>query len=186
MERARAVLSAGGEVWVGDTTTLREFPPLRAAWAPRGQQAVVVISGRNARRALHGALNVVTGELVRVVSERARGPDLAEAVVALGRVRPGVPKLLVWDNAPPHHTRPPREAAAAAGIEIAYLPFRSPELNPCEDLWRRLKAVVAANRAYAAVDELAARATAWLDALSPADVLRYAGLASSKFAWLPT
>ena len=120
------------------------------------------------------------------MSERARGPDLAEAVVALGRVRPGVPKLLVWDNAPPHHTRPPREAAAAAGIEIAYLPFRSPELNPCEDLWRRLKAVVAANRAYAAVDELAARATAWLDALSPADVLRYAGLASSKFAWLPT
>ncbi|CCF85515.1 hypothetical protein NITHO_5080002 [Nitrolancea hollandica Lb] len=50
MERAGVVLAAGGEVWVGDETTLREFPPLRAAWSRRGQQAEVVISGRNARR----------------------------------------------------------------------------------------------------------------------------------------
>jgi transposase len=186
VERARAVLSAGGEVWVGDTTTLREFPPLRAAWARRGQQVEVVISGRNARRALHGALNPATGELVRTVTARARGEDVATAVGALGAVRPGVPKLLVWDNAPPHHTHAARDAAAAGGIEIAWLPFRSPELNPCEDLWRRLKAVVAANRSYAAVDELAARATAWLDALAPDDVRRYAGLTRSKFEWLPT
>ena len=186
MERARAVLSAGGEVWVGDTTTLREFPPLRAAWAPRGQQAVVVISGRNARRALHGLLRPATGELVRVVTQRARGPDVAAAVGALGAVRPGTPKLLVWDNAPPHHTHAARDAAAAGGIEVAWLPFRSPELNPCEDLWRHLKAVVAANRAYDSVDELAARAAAWLDHLAPDDVRRYAGLTTSKFDWLPT
>lgn len=185
-ERARAVLSAGGEVWAGDTTTLREFPPLRAAWAPRGRQAEVVISGRNARRSLHGALNVRTGEVVRVATARGRGEDVAAAVAALGAVRPGAPKLLVWDNAPPHHTRAARRAAADAGIEIAYLPFRSPELNPCEDLWRPLKATVAANRCYPAVDDLADRALTWLDGLAPADVLRYAGLTSSKFDWLPT
>jgi hypothetical protein len=34
---------------------LREFPPLRAAWAKRGQQPIVVISGRNARRVVPGA-----------------------------------------------------------------------------------------------------------------------------------
>jgi transposase len=88
-----------------------------------------------------------------------------------GAVRPGVPKLLVWDNTPPHHT----DTAAAGGIEIAWLSFRSPELNPCEDLWRRLKAVVAADRCYAAVDEPADRATAWLDHLAPDDVRRRGG-----------
>ena len=185
-ERAAAVLSAGGEVWAGDETTLREFPPLRAAWARRGQQAEVVISGRNARRVLHGLLNVATGERVRLLRERGRGPDCAAAVAELGRLRPGVPKLLAWDNAPPHHARAAREAAAGAGVEIAWLPFRSPELNPCEDLWRHLKAAVAANRAYPSVDELAARAVAWLDALSPADALRLAALSSSKCDWLPT
>jgi transposase len=186
VEQARAILNQGGEVWVGDETGLREFPPLRAAWAPRGCQAEVVISGRNARRVLHGALNVATGELVCLARARGRGEDAAAGVAALGACRPRVPKLLIWDNAPPHHTRLVRETAEAAGIALGWLPFRSPELNPCEDLWRRLKAVIAANRAYPSVDELALRATAWLDSLAPADVIRYAGLQSSKFDWLPT
>jgi transposase len=180
------MLSAGGEVWVGDETSLREFPPLRAAWAKRGQQAVVVISGRNGRRVVHGMLNVRSGEVVRVVRERMRGEDVAAAVQVFGQRRPTVPKLLIWDNAPPHHTRVVRQTTAEAGIELAWLPFRSPELNPCEDLWRQLKAVVAANRVYPSVDELAARAAAWLDGLAPADRRRLAGLRSSKFHWLPT
>jgi transposase len=184
--RAAATLAAGGEVWAGDETTLREFPPLRAAWAKRGTQAEVVISGRNARRVLHGLLNVATGERVHPVRERGRGEDVALALAELGRRRPGVPKLLLWDNAPPHHTRAAREAAAGAAVEIAWLPFRSPELNPCEDLWRHLKTRVAANRCYPSVDELASRALEWLDALSHADALRLAALHSSKFQWLPT
>lgn len=171
---------------MGDETTLREVPPLRAAWARRGEQARVVLSGRNGRRVLHGALRVATGEVMRVVRERGRGPDVAALGEALGRRRPGVPKLLIWDNAPPHHTRVVREAAAAGLVEVAFLPFRSPELNPCEDLWRRLKAVVAANRAYPSVKELAQHAVAWLTALTPEAVLRAANLRSSKFHWLPT
>ena len=132
-------------MWAGDETTRREFPPLRAAWAKRGQQATVLISGRNARRVIHGMVNVASGEVVRLVRERGRGEDVAIAVQALGERRPEGPKLLVWDNAPPHHTHRARQAAAAARIELAWLPFRSPELNPDEDLWRQLKAVVAAN-----------------------------------------
>ena len=95
------MVAAGGEVWFGDETTLREFPSLRAAWARRGQQQIVVISGRNARRVVHGALNAATGELVTLARERSRQDDCAAFVEALGQLRPGVPKLLVWDNAPP-------------------------------------------------------------------------------------
>jgi hypothetical protein len=74
--------------------------------------------------------------------------------------------------------------AAAAKIEIVWLPFRSPELNPCEDLWRLLKGVIAANRAYASLEEEAERAVAWLDTLTTEQRLRGAGLKSSKFLWL--
>ena len=179
-------MKAGGELWAGDEAALREFPPLRSAWAKRGRQAEVVISGRNARRVLHGLLNVASGELVHLVRERGRGEDCAAALEALGHIRPETPKLLLWDNAPPHHTRAARAAAEAAGIELAWLPFRSPELNPCEDLWRHLKRTVAANRAYPSVDALSERAAAWLNALSPDDALRLAALRSSKFQWLPT
>lgn len=184
--RAQQVRAAGGEIWFGDETTVREFPPLRAAWSRRGEQQVVVISGRNGRRVLHGALNPHSGEVVSVVRERNRQDDAAAFVTALGQVRPAAPKLLIWDNNPPHKPRRVQEAAAAAQIEIAWLPFRSPELNPCEGLWLHLKAEVAANRVFAEMDPLAARALAWLDALTPADRLRLAGLHSSKFQWVPT
>ena len=66
--RARLTLEAGGEVWVADETGLREFPPLRCAWSRVREQAAVLISGRNGRRVVHGALNAATGELVRTVT----------------------------------------------------------------------------------------------------------------------
>jgi transposase len=49
-----------------------------------------------------------------------------------------------------------------------------------------VKAVVAANRVYDSVEELAERAVAYLDGLTEDDVLRLSGLLSSKFNWLPT
>lgn len=179
-------LAAGGSVWFADETTSREFPPLRAAWARRGEQAVVTISGRNSRRVLHGALNVATGEMVRVVRERGRGVDSAASLAALAVRTPAGESIVVWDNAPPHQTRVARETAEATGITLVALPFRAPELMPCEDLWREMKRVVAANRAYADVEELAGRAVGWLDERTPDELTQIAGLRSSKFDWLPT
>lgn len=173
-------------MWFGDETTLREFPPLRAAWARRGQQQVVLISGRNGRRVLHGALNVASGEGVALAREHNRQDDAIASLAALGQARPDLPELLVWDTNPPHKPTRVQQAAADAQITIAWLPFRSPELNPCEDLWGHLKDEVAANRVYPELDGLAQHALGWLDALSPADRRRLAGLCSSKYQWIPT
>jgi transposase len=184
--QAAAMLAAGGEVWVADETALREFPPLRAGWSKRGEPATVLISGRNKRRTILGALNAATGELVRVARERCRTADVLTLVEALGAIRPDVPKLLVWDNAPSHMPLPVRATADKAGMTIAFLPFRAPELMPLEELWRGLKQTVAANRCYPSLEELTARALAWLDDMSETERLRRCGLHSSKFEWLPT
>jgi transposase len=150
----------------------------------------VVISGRNSRRVLFGAINVVTGERVGLVRERHQGTDSAAFAAALGakRVAAGhaAPWLLIWDNAPAHKPTAVREALAAAGVTVAWLPFRSPELNPCEDLWRHLKRLIAANRVYPTVDELADRAMAWFTGLTAEQTRCLAGFRSSKFAWLST
>ena len=184
--QATAMVAAGGEVWVADETALREFPPLRASWSKRGEPAVVLISGKNSRRTIFGALNVGSGELVTTVRERCRTNDVLAAVETLGTVRPEVPKLLIWDNAPPHHPHRVRDPAAASGITLAFLPFRSPALMPLEDLWRGLKQPVAANRCYPSLTELTHRALAWLEDMTPADRLRRCGFNTSKFNWLPT
>lgn len=180
------MIAAGGEVWVADETALREFPPLRAGWSKQGEPATVLISGRNKRRTILGALNVGSGELVGTVRERCRTDDVLVAVAALGAVRPEVPQLLIWDNAPPHHPHRVRDAAQVANITLAFLPFRAPELMPLEDLWRGLKQTVAANRCYPSLEELTERAVAWLEAMTPTDRLSRCGFAASKFDWLPT
>ena len=192
-EQATAMVAAGGAVWCGDETTVREFPPLRAAWAKRGQQRVGVISGRKGRRVLPGALNAATGDGVSRVRERRRQDACRACVAALGPLHPDVPKLLVWDNAPPHHPRRGAAAAAGAHIQMAWLPFRSPALMPCDDLWRRAKAEVAAHRPYRedqAAEELihtlAEQAVRSIAVLSPFDRLRCSGLLGSKFQWLST
>ena len=51
-----------------DATILRLFPPLRCAWAFRGQQAEVRITGRNAKRVLFGAIN----RQFRTIDEESR------------------------------------------------------------------------------------------------------------------
>lgn len=50
--------------------------------------------------------------------------------------------------------------AEAARIHIARLPFLTPELMPCEDLWRLTKEVVATHRVYDLVQVLAEQAVA--------------------------
>jgi transposase len=135
---------------------------------------------------IHGALHARSGELVHIGRERSRQDDCIVFVEALGQVRPDIPKLLIWDNAPPHHPKRVAEAAAKAHITLAWLPFRAPELNPCEDGWRLLKQMVAANRVYETLEALLAHALTWLAACSPESLLTRSGLTSSKSNWLPT
>ena len=95
---------------------------------------MVVVSGRNRRRVVPGAPGAAPGELVALVRERSRQADCAAFVEAWGQLRPAGPKLLVWDNAPPHHPKRVQAAAPvapAAHSTRAVLPFRAPELMPC-------------------------------------------------------
>ena len=59
------------------------------------------------------------------------------------------------------------EAAEAAGITLAFLPFLAPELIPREELWRGLEATVAANQCYPTLKDLTQHAIDWLDAMNP-------------------
>jgi hypothetical protein len=79
-----------------------------------------------------------------------------------------------------------QQATATTQITIAWLPFWSPDLNPCEDLWRLIKGVVVANRVDDTVQVLAEHALAWLAALPLADRLQKCGLVSPKLQWLST
>lgn len=55
-----------------DETDLLLFPPLRANWSQRGQPARVLISGRNARCVVFGAMNLRTGKRLFLARQHQR------------------------------------------------------------------------------------------------------------------
>jgi hypothetical protein len=76
-----------------DATRLRLFPPLRPAWARRGEQARVPVTGRHAKRVLFGAMNVRTGHRL-VVPRPGEGGSDVQALLA--RLWPFHKRPIMW------------------------------------------------------------------------------------------
>ena len=50
--------------------------------------------------------------------------------------------VVVMDNLRSHHVQGVKEAFDAAGIQFLYLPPYSPDLNPIEKMWSKMKAIL--------------------------------------------
>jgi transposase InsO family protein len=166
-----------------DETDLRLFPPLRAGWAERGEPAAVPIGGANAKRVLFGAMNLRTGTRVFRAYRHGRGSDFRSFLGAVrGRYRGrGVALLLDEDSC--HTAAASRRAADDLGVELLWLPTRSPHLNPMDHLWRHAKQAVCANRQYGSIEEEVQRALAYLNGLTAGQALNKAGVFADDF-WL--
>lgn len=177
--------AAGAVVLCEDETILREFPPLRACWGKVGRPVEVPVTGSNARRVVFGALNPFRGTRVCMSAPRNTGPAFRAFLRALRGRYKRWDLLLVLDRGSSHTAKATLALAAALRITLVWLPTACPELNPVEALWRGGKQAVCANRAYADIDDLAARFTDHLLGLTDDATLRLAGLQSGNY-WLTT
>jgi transposase len=167
-----------------DWTLLRLFPPLRATWARTGSQAVVPITGANAKRVLFGAINLRTAHRVVLIRRHAGQADAQAFLSELRhRYRRAGRLWLLADRASAHTARRTQELAAKLRIRFLWLPKQTPELSPMDQLWRELKRLIAANRQAPSIDALAADAADWVLTLTPRQARRKAGMASKRF-WL--
>jgi transposase len=91
-------------------------------------------------------------------------------------LRPG--DMVVLDNLSAHKVKGVRAALEAAGAELLYLPPYSPDLNPIEQAFAKLKALLRA-AARRTVDALWRAIGQALDAFSPAECAHY--LANSGY-----
>lgn len=160
-----------------DETDVRRLPPLRAMWMRRGAQVRVPVPSGNAKFALYGALDPLTGETFTVPYPKGRS-DYTESFLDSLMERFAGEVVLVWDQAS-WHTSKAVEAVIAGydRLRVLLLPTRAPQENPVEDLWRALKRIVAANLSRG-LDALQAACRAFFDRLTNADVLRLTGLAA--------
>jgi transposase len=174
---ARAVLL------FSDATILRWFPPLRYAWAFRGEQAQVKITGQKDKRVLFGTINFRTGHRVVLRRPRQRQEDFQDFLRELRRRYRGRPIWLLLDQASFHQAIKSQQLAARLGITLLWLPKQCPELNSEDHLWKELKRLITANRQFRTIDQEAAYAERWLLGLTATEARRKAGVLSGDF-WL--
>ena len=167
-----------------DWTLWRLFPPLRAAWSRRGEQALVPITGQNAKRVLFGAINLHTGHRVVLIGKRAGGTEARAFFEELRRRYRQAGRIwLLLDRASAHTNDKTLRLADELRSELVWLPKQWPELNAMDQLWKELKRLIAANRQATNIDALAQEAADWILTLSTQDALRKAGILSTNF-WL--
>lgn len=177
-----------------DATTLRWFPPLRFAWGFEGEQGVVKITGRNAKRVLFGAINPRTGHRLVLRRFRQRQEDFQAFLRYLRSRYPGRPLWLLLDKAPCHDAARSQQLAVRLGVELLWLPKQCPELNAMDQLFKDLKRLITANRQFGTIDEEADYAEHWIMTLTARQALRKASVLSDDFwlkdflenFWLPT
>jgi len=145
----------------------------------------IVGSMRQAAQA--AGVEVVTGD-TKVV-DRGKGDGLFINTAGIGLVEPGVsigPSQvqpgdgIILDNLGSHKAKPARQALRKVGAHLLFLPPYSPDLNPIEMMFAKLKTMVrkADERAIEAIWK---RVGKLLDAFAPqecAAYLRHAGYGS--------
>jgi DDE superfamily endonuclease len=166
-----------------DETDLLLFPPLRAAWSPRGQAKRVVLSGRNARRTVFGAMNLRTGRRLFLPREHQRAADFQAFLRVVHYYYRGWHVALLVDEDPSHTAKGSVQLADWFDIDLLWLPKRCPGLNPMDTLWGQGKDVSSADKQYATIDEHVDRFLRYLESLSAWEALHTAGVYAKGF-WL--
>lgn len=166
-----------------DETILRLLPVLRRAWSLRGEQALVPITGRNAKRVLFGTINPRTGHRIVLSRPNMRQENFQDFLRLLRHSYPGRAIWLLLDKAPCHIAPRSQALAAALNIELIWLPKQCSELNAMDQLWRDLKNNVSANYQFDDIDEHAASAQNWVLSLTRSEALLRASVFSEGF-WL--
>ena len=176
-------LPARSVVLAEDETDLLLFPPLRASRSPRGRPKEVALSGWNGRRVVFGAMSLRTGHRVFVPRERQRAGDFQAFLRLLHYRYRGWHVALLLDEDPSHTAAGSTDLAEEFGMELLWLPKRSPKLNPLDTLWGQAKDVISANKQYATIDEQVERFITHLSGLSRKEALHTSGVFSKDF-WL--
>ena len=122
-----------------DETIITETPPLYSCYGHIGEQVRVPITGNRAKRILHGAINVGTGEVAGMITKDWTKGSIRTSCRWSGPI--GGAGTSCSSRIGPRSIRRRRACdwAADLKIEVRLLPKATPELNAMDHLWRHTK-----------------------------------------------
>ena len=126
----------------GDEASFPQWGSLSYTWAKKGQQPVVKTSGKRRGYKVFGLIDYFTGRFFCKGHDKGRlntasyQSFLAEV---LSKTRKHI--ILIQDGAPYHTSKAMRQffAKKANRITVFELPSYSPDYNPIEKLWKKIK-----------------------------------------------
>jgi transposase len=125
----------------GDEASFPQWGTLTYTWAPRGQQPVVKTSGKRKGYKVFGLIDYFTGRFFYQCTEArlasASYQEFLRGVLSKTRK----PIILIQDGAKYHTSKSMREffARHAHRLTVFDLPSYSPDYNPIEKLWKKIK-----------------------------------------------
>src|ERR1051325_9537898 len=138
-----------------DETIITETPPLYSAYGHIGVQVRVPITGNRAKRFLHGAINIASGDVVLLITEEWVN-ETHQAFLRMVRSHwRGWNPVLFEDRASQHKSPSSLALAEGLGIEVRLLPKATPELNAMDHLWRHGKRESVGSRATQTIEKSA-------------------------------
>jgi transposase len=159
-------------VFVDETWVKTNMEPLRA-WGPRGRRLKAAVPHGHWKTLTflaalrHDRIDApwvidgpINGELFAAYVEKVLAPVLAEG------------DIVVLDNLGSHRGKPARAAIRAKGAHLLFLPPYSPDLNPIEQVFAKLKHLMRKARART-VDETWPFLGTTLDAFQPHECANY-------------
>lgn len=127
----------------------------------------VPAAGQDQRRAVFGALDYASGEVLWQIAPHKQGAAFADFLAQIAQHWADNQLVLVMDNVSYHRSPVVRARwkEQEGRLTPMWLPVYAPNLNLIERVWRYLKQHLACHRFWADVDALAAAAATLLDRL---------------------
>ena len=159
-------------VFIDETWTRTNMAPLRG-WAPRGSRLIgKVPDGRWRTMTFLAALRHDQITAPWLLEGPIDGESFATYVekVLLPTLRPG--DIVIMDNLGSHRGKIIRQLIRSVGAKLFLLPKYSPDLNPIEQVFAKLKHLLR-NAQARSLEALLAAIPALLDAFDPAECANY-------------
>ena len=132
----------GAVILFGDEVGFAQWGSLSYTWALRGQQPLIKTCGRRKKLKMFGAIAFLSGKFhYQECRGQFNGESYIRFLKQLLRYYKGQKVVLIEDGAPYHNRKKVKAFVEEHSelIEIERLPAYSPEKNPIERLWRKVK-----------------------------------------------
>ena len=154
----------------GDEASFAQWGSLAYTWSRRGQQPVVKTSGVRRAYKVFGLVDYFSGQIFyQAQTERFNSQSYCDFVAqVLSRTDPNQPIILVQDGASYHTSRQTREwlEQHSDRLSVYQLPAYSPDFNPIEKLWKKVRRQATHLHYFASFEELVQSVRQELERLS--------------------